>query len=243
MKSFSIYFVVLVQILIEAKKHSIQMKLFLQILMMLCFVAASGQKLVISGKTAKLNKIFHFDYLVHYTSESDGRTRDVLGYINSENPNYVLKIFKNSENITFAKLFSDEDKETFNFKVKESKSKGEIVFGFEYEDSSFLGYKFVENHKSQYVKIDDHTLKLEIFKNKKATKIWESHTLKTKPHNQSLYSAYKAFFVHHSELGDKMMGYPENVFVEESVIDCENGSKVTVKLQEIRNVDLNIKIP
>jgi hypothetical protein len=86
-------------------------------------------------------------------------------------------------------------------------------------------------------------LKLEIFKNKKATKIWESHTLKTKPYNQSLYSAYKAFFVHHSELGGKMMGYPENVFVEESVIDCENGSKVTVKLQEIRNINLDLKIP
>lgn len=210
---------------------------------MFCFVFVSGQKLVISGKTSKSNKNFHFDHLVHYTSEVDGKVRDVSGYINSEDSNYVLKIFRNSDNSYSAKLFSEADKETFNFKVKQTISKGKIVFTFEYEDSTFLGYQVFKNPIYKYSKIDDNNLKLEIFKNKKATKIIESHTIKIKSYSQPLYSAYKVFFVHHSELGDKMMGYPENVFVEESIIDCGNGTKVTVKLQEIRKVDLDIKIP
>lgn len=219
------------------------MKLLLQILFIFCFSFVSGQKWVISRETNKSNKIFHFDHLVHYTSESDGKSRVLLGYINSKDPNYVLKIFKNSDHSISAKLFSAEDKETFNFKVKQTISKGESIFSFEYEDSTFLGYQRFKNPIYKYSKIDDNTLKLEIFKNKKATKILESHTMKIKSYSQSLYSAYKVFFVHHSELGDKMMGYPENVFVEESVIDCGNGTKVIIKLQEIQKVDLNVEIP
>ena len=80
------------------------------------------------------------------------------------------------------------------------------------------------------------------YKNKKQTKLVESHTMKIKPYSTSLYSAYKNFFVHHCELGTEM-GYPENVFVEEAVIDCGNGKSINVKLEEIRKINFDLPVP
>ncbi len=217
------------------------MKIFLQAILICCFIFASGQKLVISGKTAK-SKTFHFDFLVYYSTEIDGETREVLGYINSKNQNYAMKIIKYSNTDIRAKLYSEDDKQTFNFKVKESISNGEVNFDFTYQDSFYLGYQRSYNQPYSFTKVDDNTLRLDVFTNKKRKKILESHTMKIGQYSAQLYPAYQFFFVHHSDLGGKM-NYPENIFVEEAVYFCEDGKRGNAKLQEIRKINFDLAIP
>lgn len=216
------------------------MKTLLQFIFLFCFIFGSGQRLVISGKSTK-SKTFHFDFLIHYSIESDGNTRDVLGYVNSKNPNYFLKILRLGETDVRAKLFSAEDKETFNFKVKQSTLKGELMFDFEYQDSSYLSYQLSYDHPYSFTKIDNKTLRLDIFSNKRRKKILESHTMKIGKYSPSIFPAYQSLFVHHSDLGSKM-NYPENIFVEESVFKYEKGNDATVKLQEVRKIDFDLPL-
>lgn len=185
-------------------------------------------------------KVYEFDYLVHYSSESNGKIRNLLYYVNSKNPQNYIRIYNNGQTYT-AKLLSFDNNKMYGFDVVKSVKKGEVFFDFSYLSTISLQHNF-NPPPFKYTKIDESNIRLDIFKNKKATKVKQSYLMKIKPYAISLYPAFRIANFHPYEKFNEL-DYPENVFVEEATLYCENGTVIKQKVEEIRKVDLKITIP
>lgn len=200
----------------------------LQLFLILLFSSSFGQK------------VYEFDYMIHYNWESEGKNGNVLYYINSKNTDNFIKIFSNENQYT-AKLFSYQNKKMYDFDVNQKIKNGEVSYDFIYVSTMSLRY----NSKTpvfKYTIISDGIIQLDIFGNKKQTKIKQSHLMKIKPYEINLFPAYRMLAFHPYEF-QKELDYPNNVFVEESTLTFESGQIIKEKLQEIRRVDFKITIP
>ena len=185
-------------------------------------------------------KVYEFDYLVHYSSESNGKIRNSLYYVNSKSPQNYLSIVNNGEKYA-AKLFSFDDNKLYEFDVVQFVKKGELSYDFSYLSTVGLHRNF-NPPPFKYTKIDENNIRLDIFKNKKATKVKQSYVMKIKPYVINLYPAFRIANFHPYEKFVEL-DYPQSVFVEEATLQCENGTIIKQKVEEIRKVDLKITIP
>lgn len=185
-------------------------------------------------------KIYEFDYLVHYSSESNGKIRNLLYYVNSQNPQNYIRILNDGEKYA-AKLLSFENNKIYGFDVVKSMKKGEVFYDFSYLSTITLQYNF-NPPPFKYIKIDDNNIRLDIFRNKKATKVKQSYLMKIKPYEINLFPAFRIANFHPYERFTQL-DYSQNVFVEEATLYCENGTVIKQKVQEIRKINLRITIP
>jgi hypothetical protein len=189
-----------------------------------------------------------FNTLTKYSISYNNIKNEGLSYSNSNDDTYFLRIRKYESSLT-ANLYDYKNLKHHIFTVKESKVNGEIVFNFEYENTSNI-YYFNKNEYSKYVfafetfELND-TIKrvnLKIYKNSKKKKPLMNYDLQLKNHEKNLFPVFRINCIHPYEFLENL-----NIFKNGVVINAQgntlSGRLIEYKLEDLKEVNFEINIP
>lgn len=189
-----------------------------------------------------------FDTLTKYSSSYNKINGEAISYSNSNDDSYFMRIRKYESSIT-ADLYDYKNLKLHTFLVKESKVKGEMLFNFEYENTSDI-YYFNKNVYSKYVfdfeifELNDSIkrVNLKVYKNLKKKKSLINYDLQIKKHDVNLFPVFRINCIHPYEFLEKL-----NIFKNGIVVKAKDntlsGKLIEYKLEELKEVNFELNIP
>ncbi|WP_415583374.1 hypothetical protein, partial [Flavobacterium frigoris] len=148
-----------------------------------------------------------------------------------------------------AKLYDYKNLKVHEYTVIESKSKDEIFFKFNYEDTTEL-YYFNKNDYKKYVftfqtiNINDSIkkVKFNVYKNSKKKKYLMEYELEIKKSNENLFPTFRISCMHPYEFLERL-----NIFENGVVINAKgktlSGNEIEFKLEELKVTNFELDIP
>ncbi len=190
---------------------------------------------------------YSFDTVTKYVLNNAKKKgiKESVNYFNSDDFNYFLKVTRVPEYLS-ATLFDSKTDLAHRFKVKESKSNGNIFFAFEYDYSYKLNTKYLI-HQNQYVtfgEISETTPKrvsMQVFNSKKAKKPVANHILTLQPASKNMFPmfalsrSYNYTMLNDANLPGNYMVLRDDI--TEKKISCE------FVLEDHNNVELKLTLP
>lgn len=193
------------------------------------------------------SQTYSFDTVTKYvlnTAKKKG-IKESVNYFNSDNFNYFLKVIRVPEYLS-ATLFDSKTDLAHRFTVKESKSKENIFFAFEYDYSYRLNTKhlIIQNQYITFGEISETSPKqvsMQIFSSKKAKKPVAKHILTLQPTSKNMFPMFALSRSVHYTLTN-ITNLPGNYMV---VRDDITERKVSCEflLEDHNDVELKLTLP
>jgi dihydroxyacetone kinase-like predicted kinase len=189
-----------------------------------------------------------FNTLAKYSSKFDNNNGEVISYSNSKNDSYFLRLIKNQNSFT-AKLYDYKNLKVHEYTVIESKSKNDIFFKFNYENTTELYYFNKNDHKKyvftfQTINVNDsiRNVKFNVYKNSKKKKSLMEYELEIKKSNENLFPTFRISCIHPYEFLERL-----NIFENGVVINAKgktlSGNQIEFKLEELKVTNFELDIP
>jgi dihydroxyacetone kinase-like predicted kinase len=189
-----------------------------------------------------------FNTLTKYSSKFDKNNSQVIIYSNSETDSNFLRLIKN-QNSFVANLYDYKNLKVHRFNVIETKSKNEIFFKFNYENTTEL-YYFNKNDYEKYVftfqtlELNDsiRKVKFNVYKNSKMKKSIMEYELEIKKSDENLFPAFRISCIHPYEFLERL-----NIFEKGVVINAKgntlSGNKIEFKLEDLKETNFELDVP
>ena len=173
---------------------------------------------------------------------------EIIIYSNSYIDSYSIGINKYKSSIT-ADLYDYKTLKIHRFLVKESKVKGEILFDFEYENTSNIN-NLNKNDYSKYVcdfdyfELNDSVkrVNLKVYRNSKKKKPIMDYELRIKKYHANLFPAFRISCLHPYEFLSKLNSF-QNGLVTYAKENTLSGNQLEYKLEVLKKVNFELIIP
>ena len=186
-------------------------------------------------------KSFHFDYRLKYKIEENKKSKEIVFFVNSKDPSYVLRIIEINNGLQ-SNLISLKDKKFHTFSVKHDKLNNDSYY-FVYESSAeFIRRSNIQTPFFKIAKMDNDVISLDFFKDKNLEKRKAKYLLKLIPNEDLGFDIYRLMLLHPFEEID-LLAFPGNFIVSETEIILNNGKKAYKKLIEYKKINISIHIP
>ncbi len=192
-----------------------------------------------------LAQSYFFNTLVKYTSGN----RESILYTNSKNDAYYLRVLKLND-VLIADILDVETSKVHSFNIVETKSKEEIIFDFSYIKTDEFNNGFEKTYSDYVIDFQEierndsiRKVKLIVYKNKKKKKIIIEYFLEIKDHSENLFPSFRQSCMHPMETFQKLNIFENGVVINASGNSFFNNKNITTKLEEIKEVNLELKIP
>ena len=154
-----------------------------------------------------------------------------------------------NQNSFIANLYDYKNLKVHRFTVIESKSKNEIFFKFNYENTTELYYFNKTDYKKyvftfQTLKLNDsiRKVKFNVYKSSKKKKSLMEYELEIKNSAKNLFPAFRISCIHPYEFLERL-----NIFENGVVINAKgntlSGNQIVFKLEELKATNFELDIP
>ncbi|WP_333852719.1 hypothetical protein [Epilithonimonas sp.] len=201
------------------------MKAFLLSLLVMISVNCFGQNLE--------SKTFNFDYQISYTIKNEKRIIDKSVLINSEDSSYYMLLSK-IDNEILAEVILVKDKRKNIFVLNQKNDNFDFRYSTKINNYSGHSHHYIMNI------LDNGTVELLQFRNKKKTKLEESQVLTFTTSEKPLFFAYIYAIYNVQDVMGINFSYSENIIVKEANVECGNGLTAKITLKEVKKINLKL---